>query len=1292
MARLVQYGDFVGPGERLTAAYLEAHLPAEWVVICNKELVGADGTTKETDFIVVADNVVYVVEEKHWSGRIDGDERRWYPPFGTVRSPISLVLASVRRLAGIIQDSVPGIRDNVPGIYVFGRVLLSHPKVDLRVEEPRVGENVLSLDGCETDLERFDAAQPTPLSIAPYREMVVRALESLHDRPEFPSKVNEYTVLESHGRSGSVRTMLARHEDGTERVLRIIERPSTAVPETAQVLQEVILREYNALRTLSEIGRAPRVDPYFAWGDNQFWVIPIHPLAGRSLAEDRLGGSPEKARAVPLLEEAFRALDDVHQAGVVHRDIRPDTVYVSTEGRVGFSDFTLARITGRISLTGFVEVEPGTYRPPEARDDLSLAVPTSDVYSLAASLAYWLSGDEPDELAGVVRAVGRVADLIGDELAAVLDRCLAADPTVRPDARTVADEIHAIAAARAPLPRVPGAAVDDLIDGQYRILRELGRGATAVTYLALDDVSGQQFVLKTITNPEWVRRLARNEFRVLLDLSHPNLPRVYDVRPPNAPFHLKLEYVRGSSLKDLAESRRGDIQFAMRIADQLLGALTYLAEHHLIHRDLSPANILVPDEDSSPIKLIDFGVATDALEAQTSVGTPRYRAPEIDIGGTWSESADIYSLATIIIEQLIGRLPYEVQDGVAHKTVVVAPTRFEEAIAGAQLLAVLFRAAAPDPSVRYRTAAEFRDALRAGLDATPVVIGSPVINPHVDLLRATYRNSTIGNADNRGLDSQFAIETYVETRLDHDLLPRIANGEFQLVVLTGNPGDGKTAFLQKVGGELTSRGGLSLESGPAGWRIHLGGHEFRALFDASESDAGRSADEMLSEIVGPLNEEDSGRAYTGLIAVNDGRLLQYLDSTSDSDASIRRRLRGQLERGTEISDGIVLVDLKPRSLVAPDGTSLGLFDEILTEFTQPERWAPCLSCTARLECPIRFNALSFSDGSLRAATRNGLGVLLRATHLRRERRPTLRDLRSAIGYLITHDIGCSDVHAERERGLSPSAGGQRYYFNAAFDGSGVPDLLLDEWRTLDPGEVGEPRLDRYLYLRRSDSTQLDRLFTSASERPPLNSALGALDDPVEWVAALKHRYAFEGDPTSPAELGLPLRERLIPYRYFDAFAATLDGTSDMTLLTGRLLNGISRADGVPSHLATPGLGLRMADSGDNFVVVKVFDVSEFATRRRGSESSFVEVSPDALVLTHVSGAALTVGLDLFEFLFRAADGLVAGPDEHKALAEDVARFKNDLLARPAHEVLLSERGRRYHRVSSEGRQITLVTT
>ena len=711
-----------------------------------------------------------------------------------------------------------------------------------------MASHVLHLVGCEEQLERTDGAQPAKLSIKPFRDGVLQVLEGLRTRATVPSRIGNYDVIESRGRSGPIQTLLARHDDGDFRLLRLIEQPVTAVTARGDDLRLALLREYDALRTLAARGRTPLVDQYFTWGDDQFWVVPIHLAQGVTLAEQRLSGDPVRSRIVPVAKACFEALVDIHAAGIVHRDINPERVYVGTDGRSGFSDFALARITGQRTIAGLLPVDPApSYRAPEVAEDLSLASDRTDVYSLAASLCYWVSGEEPDEVGALSGALDRVATVAGGGVESILDRCLARDPNARPDAAAVVAELSTLESP-APTSRSGPATPDELLDGQYRVKRVLGQGATAITYLALDTVSGEQFVLKRITNPEWVQRLARNEFRALLDLDHPCLPKVYDVRIPTAPFHIKLEYVRGSPLRELMPGKRGDLDFAMHVADELLSVLDYLSTRHLIHRDLSPGNILVPDEESGHVRLIDFGVATDSADAVSVVGTPRYRAPEIDRGGVWSEGADLYSLAAILIELLLGRLPYEIENGVASKHRVRPPTGAEVNNFGARVLEVLFRGAAPDAGIRYHRATEFRDALRGALVVQSPVDGIDVINPHVDRLRATYRNSRVGNAENRGLDTEFAVATYVPSRLDRDLFPQIVAGAFRLVVLSGNPGDGKTAFLQQARLRLKELGGEKVDDIAAGWTYRLGDRTIRALYDASESDQGRTADELLEEI------------------------------------------------------------------------------------------------------------------------------------------------------------------------------------------------------------------------------------------------------------------------------------------------------------------------------------------------------------------------------------------------------------------------------------------------------------
>ena len=73
MARLIQQGEFIGRGERPAAAALEAELPDDWVIICNKQLVQG-GSTQEVDFVVIARHAIFVIDEKSWAGVIRGND------------------------------------------------------------------------------------------------------------------------------------------------------------------------------------------------------------------------------------------------------------------------------------------------------------------------------------------------------------------------------------------------------------------------------------------------------------------------------------------------------------------------------------------------------------------------------------------------------------------------------------------------------------------------------------------------------------------------------------------------------------------------------------------------------------------------------------------------------------------------------------------------------------------------------------------------------------------------------------------------------------------------------------------------------------------------------------------------------------------------------------------------------------------------------------------------------------------------------------------------------------------
>lgn len=1308
MAEIVRCGEFVGRGEELTASHLERNLPPSWVVICNKELVSPSGAVSEIDFIIIGDHVVFVADEKSWSGPIHGDENGWVLRSGeSYRSPISACEGCARRLAGILRDNVPRLEGTIGNRhFVFARVILSAEKVDTFIHDPRATEQVLQLEGCEEDLTRFDRHRGEECSVAGFRDNIRQCLTGLSDRPNTPRTINAYHVVEVLPNQGPIRRYRVQHADHTERLLKLVPCPSNADPVRRDNWENALLREYTTLQKLKDTGRVPGVDRYFMWDQDQFWAVPIHPLEGASLRSDRTKASPDERRIWKVMGDAFEALFTVHESGVVHRGLSPETVGLDGDDRVVFSDFIFARIDDAETIAAQADdlVEDNPYLAPECKVGLAFAEQASDVYSLARSLHYWISGDEESEEL-CPRMVERtdLSHELSDLLVSIFQDCLKEDERFRPSAREIADRISRSVKTReaSEQSHAEGFSPGDLVASQYKVIRELGKGATAKTFLVEDSVTDSLCVLKKILNPELCRRLARDEFRFLRDLNHPNLPRVYDVRPPASEFHLKLEYVPGSPLREVMEDHVGDLQYCLHVAKALLSSLSYLEERNGIHRDISPNNILIPDEGVGEVKLIDFGLATVEQDTTTAVGTPRYRAPEIDAGGKWTAACDIYSAGVVLYELLTGRLPYAVQDGVPRKLVQMPFPSELETRYGSRLFDVLRRAVCPTPEERYQSANEFADALErsVGGDVEDTSYGTDVHNRFVSELRSAYRNSEAGNSSNRGLDSEFSQATYVKTELDTELTPLLLEGACQLVILSGNPGDGKTAYLQQLLTELQQSGAEVEANDPSGWSCHIGNRDIRALYDASESSGQMSSDDLMHGILQPLaGDVPLSDGYTAIVAANDGRLLDYFDRYGTQRYPvIWPKLEAQLLGGGDTGDGVLLVDLKRRSLASLKAEDPSVFSSILDEFTKPERWQVCSDCSARNECPILWNVRALQDNKRGPRIRERLRSMLLAVHFRRERRPTIRDLRSALAFLITHDTDCSVVHEERDMGQNPLAGMDRAYFTAAFDGSGRPDVLLDGWRILDPAAVGSPRLDRFLYFHRQpgQTQQIDALFGNGSAGNLAPQPLG--DDGVRgWMDSLKRRYYFEGDEergdSSCADLPAP--GVLFPYRYFDDFVQALEvcrnGNSSAIQL--RILRGIAKADGVPDVACDDSLALCLNDEGAEDITVIVKYPRDHFHLLVPTQNTAIQVGfADTLTLQYGRGRPqLELSLDLFEFLCRAEDGYTTGADEQRPLVEDLATFKSQLLTQQTHEVFIVEAGVTMHHIISGDGQIKRV--
>ncbi|MEX2282479.1 MAG: protein kinase [Gemmatimonadota bacterium] len=207
------------------------------------------------------------------------------------------------------------------------------------------------------------------------------------------------------------------------------------------------------------------------------------------------------------------------------------------------------------------------------------------------------------------------------------------------------------------------------LDAEYEILRELGRGGTAVVYLARERELGRRVAIKVIRatfieDEEAAARLVR-EARTIASLQHPNIVMLYGTRHlRDKSLALIMQYVPGRTLKsEIREVGPLPINRIQQILTDLGRALACAQRHRIVHRDIKPENIYLDDE-TAIARLSDFGIARpwDAEQGLTlpgmSIGTPAYMSPEQIEGGQLDGRSDLYSLGLVGYEMLTGRAPW----------------------------------------------------------------------------------------------------------------------------------------------------------------------------------------------------------------------------------------------------------------------------------------------------------------------------------------------------------------------------------------------------------------------------------------------------------------------------------------------------------------------------------------------------------------------------------------------------------------------------------------------------------
>src|SRR5919197_253033 len=272
-----------------------------------------------------------------------------------------------------------------------------------------------------------------------------------------------------------------------------------------------------------------------------------------------------------------------------------------------------------------------------------------------------------------------------------------------------------------------------LLADRYRLVRRIAVGGMGEVWEAADTRLDRTVAIKVLKaelcgDAEFLHRF-RTEARTTASINHPGIAAVHDygetagvVDGPKDTAYLVMELVEGDPLAAiLARERRINAERTLDILEQAGIALQAAHERGLVHRDVKPGNILVTP--AGKVKLTDFGIAKAADAAPVTrsgmvMGTAHYIAPEQALGGTATPSSDVYSLAVVGYECLMGHRPFLSDNAVTVAMMHirdVAPPLPPDVPPGTR--ALIEATLVKDPRRRYGAGGEFASAvasIRAG--------------------------------------------------------------------------------------------------------------------------------------------------------------------------------------------------------------------------------------------------------------------------------------------------------------------------------------------------------------------------------------------------------------------------------------------------------------------------------------------------------------------------------------------------------------------------------------------------
>jgi len=1360
MAQVIQIGQPANEPEKAAIAYLRDHLPADYRIIHNFELRSDDGQWFEIDIAVVAPHALYLVDVKSTYGEIHVAGSRWHPEGRTpFASPLAKLRHHTRQLHGLLSNAASGPHLALRHVWVEAVVLLTAPDAKLRDPEGRDRDHTWPLQGSERlfmDASRLPARTAPPAPTPPHLGQIMSSLTGKNARPQqgLPLLGRSWQCEERLTGNDFYTEYRARniHITSPERVIvRVYRADPYLPPDERRTQQERIANAYTALSRLPPHPSVPLARDFFPTDSGDAYVLVLNDAPGNSLRVHLTKPALHLTmdQKLRVARDLLEALAHCHASNVLHRAVSPATLVLGLDGRTRLVDFDFARPgppRERTLAHELTEAIEPAYLAPELKDDPLQSGPASDVYAAGATIYELFTGrptfEKLDEALAATQVFPEKASSLVAGLPEGFDTWLESLCRFKPSNRpTAADALAGYNALFAPLPASssesepepppPGTPLDysnlptgTLLANQFQVEMPLGKGGFGRVYKVIDIHCEATRALKIITadRTSTMERM-RQEYRTLTNLpEHPSVVRVFHgaCLEGNTVPYLVMEFVEGASLDGLIKDKKLSVAEAHQVGLQVADGLAHLHRNHVTHGDIKPANLMWTNK---AVKIVDFNVSMRSGDlAARGGGTLKYIPPDLDRAAEQTDTdradRDIYALGVTLYEAVTGEYPWPNEKTPPKDKIARNPRE----IAGFEDLApafvsVLLKAIAPHRVDRYQSASDLAQALRAitafrqpnpareaqvttqSLQVlSPAGPPPPNTNPFVSYLLTLYSQSRSTNAGTRGLDAMGRL-IYVPTALDRALQPATLDGTFRLVLISGNAGDGKTAFIQQVEAEARNQGAAVTPYGTGnGTRFELHGRKFQTNYDGSQDEGDKINDDVLLQFLAPFAGPDPAAwpaNETRLIAINEGRLIDFLEQFGAQYPRLKQIVQRGLRTGTP-EDGIAVVNLNLRSVVATSDDVPSILDRLVKRLVEPKFWAPCKTCDLRDKCYVHHNAQTFANPTAGPQVLERLSLMYRLVALRAKLHITLRDLRSALAFTLAGTRDCAEIHALYQQGNRQEILNGLYFNSWAGLGSVQHDRLLRLLREVDVGQTSDPKLDRSLDFHPPDPAPglMDFSPRPAYDRELLAATFQILPADIathhngprfqqhrEYVSMLRRRHFFEARDDS--------WRNLIPYGAASRMLSVLTTHPDPKAEAVKIIRAINRGEGVFDNRRLRGklaLQVRQVEAA-TVRSYRVFPAERFelAPQEPAQASPYLEHAPSALALRYADPtglqAELVINLDVFEMLDRLDHGYRPTVDEIQGYYLTLAVFKNILGSAPYQEVLLTPTGHEFYSVT-----------